>query len=217
MKLCHVSDNHSVFYPLEGDYEIIIHSGDMLPNNRPRLKSQEPLFQRDWIRDNSENFKRWIGNKPFLFCSGNHEYTEPCTELRDMGINAINIDNKIVELNGFKFYAFPYVPYIGVWNWEAIERDMKNKVDVLIDVLNKNDIDVLVAHCPPYGILDMNNRGSNIGNLPMLEALKNNITKFPKLYLCGHVHEANGYDELIINNKILKISNAATSYRIIEI
>lgn len=217
MKICHVSDNHSVFYPLEGKFDIIIHSGDMLPNHRPRLKLQEPLFQRDWIRDNSENFKRWIGDKTFIFCSGNHDYTDPVSELVDLGINAINTNNRVFELNGYKLYAFPYVPYIGVWNWEAKERDMRDKVDTLVDVFDKTDIDILVAHCPPYGILDLNSIGTHIGNLPMLKALENSIKKFPKLYLTGHCHEANGYEEVLIGDKILKVSNAATSYRIIEI
>jgi Icc-related predicted phosphoesterase len=192
----------------------------MLPNHRPRLKRQEPLFQRDWIREHGEDFKEWIGDKPFLFCAGNHDYyNEICSELCDLKINAIDITNKIVEIDGKKFYGFPYVPYIGVWNWELIEKDMRTKVQELVDIINMFKIDVLVAHCPPYGILDMNHEGHHIGNVAMSNAMSFNFKHIPKLYLCGHCHGDNGIYNipLGLNKDYMLISNAATTQRIVEI
>lgn len=214
MKICHVSDNHSVFYPLIGKWDVILHSGDLLPNNKPKTKSQEPLFQRDWIRDNSENFKRWIGDKPFIFSSGNHDYTDPCSELIDIGINAINIDNKIIEFNGYKFTGFPYLGYIGLWNWELKEQDMKIKVDMLVNTINKNNIDILVSHCPPFGLLDENDVGEYIGNVPLRNAIDREIKKLPKLLCVGHNHNDGGKK---IKYKNMLVSNAATIYNIIDI
>jgi Icc-related predicted phosphoesterase len=221
MKICHVSDTHTRFPELIGDYNLIVHSGDMLPNMRPRAKLQEKLFQRDWIRENGERFKTWIGEKPFLFCSGNHDYIDPCDELKDLGINAINLDNKMIEIDGVKFYGFPYVPYIGVWNWELIEREMRSAVERLVEIVDFHKIDVLVAHCPPYGILDMNMQRTHIGNVAMINAINYTIRNMPKLYLCGHAHESRGFQDLIVprddGNKLIKISNSATEYRILEI
>lgn len=216
MKICHVSDTHSLFPKLNEDYDVIVHSGDMLPNRKPRLKIDEHLFQRDWIREHAAEFKTWIGEKLFLFCAGNHDYTEPCTELRDIGINAFDITNKQVEIEGIKFYGFPYVPYIGYWNWEAPNRMMEEKVKELIEIVNKNKIDVLVAHCPPYGILDQNREGTHIGNTHMTAALME-FDPLPKAFLCGHCHERPNEINLPINGKHIKIVNSATTQRIIEV
>lgn len=223
MKIMHTSDTHAQFPELIGreDVDVIVHSGDMLPNMRPRAKLQEKLYQRDWIREHGEQFKEWIGKKPFLFCSGNHDYIDPCDELKDLGINAINIDNKLVELDGIKFYGFPYVPYIGVWNWELIEREMRNAVAKLVEMLDFHKVDVLVAHCPPYGILDLSYQRTHIGNVSMINAINDTIKEMPKLYLCGHAHDSCGFHMLNIErpdgNKLIKISNSATEYRILEI
>lgn len=218
MRALHVSDSHGSFIKYPGEYDIIIHSGDLLPNSPERLKKSEHLYQRDWVRDNTENFKQWIGNKPFLFCAGNHDYAEPCNELRDMGIDAIDITNKLVEINGYKIYGFPWVPYIGLWNFEAHDKKMQIKVDELMDVIEENKIDILVAHCPPYKCKDLNSQGVNIGNLHMLNAIKE-LKHLPKFYLTGHCHakQSRGILDFPVNGKYIKIVNSATDHHILSI
>jgi Icc-related predicted phosphoesterase len=200
MKILHVSDTHGQFIRFEGNYDIIIHSGDLLIYNK------DPFAQREWIRNNSENFKKWIGNKPFLFCSGNHDYIEVCDQLKDLGINAINIDNKILELNGIKFYGFPHR---GIRDSKV---EMKIKADLLVNILNKNDIDVLVAHCPPFELLDLNEYNEHIGNEYLKDAIDKEIKRLPKLCLFGHCHQNCG--KMIYKNILM--SNAATIFNLIE-
>jgi Icc-related predicted phosphoesterase len=216
LKILHTSDTHGSFPDMIGDFDLIVHSGDLLVNQKPRMKLGEALFQRDWIRENGDKFKQWIGNKPFLFCAGNHDYMDPCSELRDLGINAIDTTNKLVEVDGVKFYGFPYVPYIGFWNWEAPNQMMRQKIREMVEIIEDNKIDVLIAHCPPYGILDKNTEGTNIGNVAMTNALID-LNHLPKAYLCGHCHNKQNIIHLPINNKYIRIVNSATICRIVEI
>lgn len=211
-RILHCSDSHGQFPEFKGDFDIIVHSGDMLVNRVPRIAIDEHLFQRDYIRANGEKFKKWIGDKPFIFCAGNHDYAEPCKELRDLGINAINATNKVVKVNGIKFFGFPYVPYIGVWNWEAEPKAMQRKVKHMLQILEEEKVDVLIAHAPPYGVLDTSNTGQKIGNIGMTEALDEGRL-YSKMYLTGHCH---GFGGKVIKYKGKIISNAATTYQILD-
>jgi len=53
--------------------------------------------------------------------------------------------------------------------------------------------DVLVTHLPPKGVVDMTDKGCRAGSRPLTEAVADAPRK-PRVWLCGHVHEANGYD-----------------------
>ena len=51
------------------------------------------------------------------------------------------------------------------------------------------DVDILVTHSPPYGILDVSNKGNYCGSKALLKEV-HRIK--PKLHLFGHIHEARG-------------------------
>ena len=49
--------------------------------------------------------------------------------------------------------------------------------------------DILVSHCPPFGILDKSAFGANMGN----EELRKQVEIInPRYHLFGHIHEAYG-------------------------
>ena len=47
MKICHISDTHGTFPNLHGNFDIIVHSGDLFPNsyNLPN-KQKEAEYQK---------------------------------------------------------------------------------------------------------------------------------------------------------------------------
>jgi Icc-related predicted phosphoesterase len=215
MKIIHISDCHGWLPELpEGD--IIISSGDFLPNKNRTIgyPDVEPEFQRDWIRRHLDSLNEWLGGRPFLFCSGNHDFIDPTIELKQHGIKAICLDNVLVEFRGLQFYGFPYVPPIGFWNWEANDNEMAQHLDRIATILKtaNQKLDILVAHCPPGGILD-EHVGLNKGNNILTNYLYMNIIK-PKYLLFGHIHSQGGKVETF--NDIV-VSNAATKVNIIEI
>ncbi len=225
MKICHISDTHSLMNKLNGDFDAIVHSGDFMPNSPFRFTSSFQLngyidvpreyhFQKKWITDNLQRLADWIGDKPFIFCAGNHDFYDPIPLMKDYGINAINITNASYTYNGLKFYGFPYVPFIGCWNFELGHDKMTEEVERVVALSNEGEIDILVCHCPPANILDYDHKqGKHFGNGPLKTSLEYKFDILPKALLTGHIHQSHG--TYVYNNMI--ISNAATIQRIIEI
>jgi hypothetical protein len=142
MRIQHTSDNHGFFQDLEGDFDVVIHSGDLFPNHcfgPKRVWSTlevEKAFQTDWLKGRIETIKEWIKGKPFLFCSGNHDFIDPCPILIAAGITAINLDDKVTEFEGHTLYGLPWVPFIeGVWNFELMDVEMREEIDRMLNNL----------------------------------------------------------------------------------
>lgn len=227
MRLLHVSDNHSILYPLKEieTCDVVVHSGDFLPNTRSVHTSgslgAEKAFQKSWVIRNIPQLKDWLQGKPFLLTPGNHDFIDPCEIMRQEGIDARNLTENIVTFGDTRFYGFPYIPWMGGgWNFEEFPPAMIEKVDKLVRQANDELFDVIVAHCPPFGIMDKNHWGQNCGNQAMMRALEGKFSFWPKAYLCGHIHESHGMGYLespsSTEEKML-ISNAATTQRIIEL
>ncbi|KAI2508827.1 calcineurin-like phosphoesterase-like protein [Fragilaria crotonensis] len=54
-----------------------------------------------------------------------------------------------------------------------------------------DDVDVLVSHEPPHGLLDQAYGGEHVGSTRLLASVKESPTK-PKVWCFGHIHEARG-------------------------
>lgn len=227
MKIAHVSDNHSTFPIIPNEADIIVHSGDWLPNiSRGRLDI-EPRHQEAWIKQNIEKIKNWIGKKPFLFSPGNHDFFPPCGLLRQHGIEAYDITDRVFQYAGKRFFGFPYISYIaGEWAYESQPDEMARHIRRLKDYFIDDGIDILVAHEPPYGVLDCliaarNSSGvvtyceQHRGNrqLSNLFSYVLDEDKFPSHILSGHYHGHYGISE----EWGITISNAATTVNLLEV
>jgi Icc-related predicted phosphoesterase len=227
MKILHFSDNHGQFDDISNkEFDVVVCSGDFFPNKNwgplqnSRMHQEEIKFQTGWLKDRIPFMKEWLQNKPFLFCSGNHDFINPCAILQENGIKAIDLDNNVVEYGGLTWYGFPYIPMIqGFWNKECGSQYLKEETDKFVKRLedaNKFDaLDVLVSHCPLYGILD-ECFGEHCGNQHMNNVLAYRFNKLPKLMCFGHIHNSWGCDTFGEEDEMF-ISNAATGYRILEI
>jgi Icc-related predicted phosphoesterase len=219
MRVLHYSDNHGAIVQFHGRYDIVLSSGDFCPNFGNRYASTEATYQVEWLRNNAAALKQVLQGHPFLFLLGNHDFIEPSifeAILRDNGIKAISLHEKVVEVDLVKFYGFPYVPYInGMFNYERHIQDMQVEVDKLVIALNNNYVDVLVCHAPLPHCLDLTIGNDCIGSSVIANALDFSIEKekVPSYFFHGHCHEANG---VTIRNNML-ISNAAKTQHIIEI
>lgn len=54
------------------------------------------------------------------------------------------------------------------------------------------DLDVLITHGPPFGILDRTTNGENAGCPHLLKAVQ---SRKPKIHFFGHIHEGYGMRE----------------------
>ena len=222
MRLMHVSDTHGKFPRLYGRYDAVCHTGDFFPNSHHIMqgnKTQEMVFQLQWLRDSISEIKSWLQGRALLYTPGNHDILHSSVmemELNQAGIKAIDLTDKISTFEGVNFYGFPYVPHIsGMWNYEREVPEMQVEVDKMVEQLNKTYVDVLACHAPLHGILDLSMGNEVLGSTVITQALDYKVSKemMPSYYLCGHIHEAHG---LSVRNGML-ISNAATAKHVIEI
>jgi len=222
MRIAHISDSHGNFPAIPDECDIVVHSGDFLPDSniywRQNNKIMDMKIQRDWLEDNMHSLKYWLKDKPFLFCSGNHDFLDANlveNMLCSGEIEAICLNDKITNYEGTYFYGFPYTPeYTGLMAYERNPSEMLVETDKMAQKLNQELVNVIVAHAPVYQILDVAHN-QHIGIKQMSSALQFKIHKdmMPTHYLHGHCHQGKG---IKMEQNIL-FSNAATAVHIIEI
>jgi Icc-related predicted phosphoesterase len=84
-----------------------------------------------------------------------------------------------------KIWGSSYSPYFNNWAWMQPDNMLKEIWDKI-----PRDTNIVVTHCPPYGILD--------GVLPNMESvgsltLKDKLKEIhPRIHIAGHLHESYG-------------------------
>jgi Icc-related predicted phosphoesterase len=217
MIVAHVSDTHGQFPLIPKCAEVVVHSGDMLPNmSRGNLDIEIP-FQTSWVSRNVEKYRKWLGDRPMIASLGNHDFIDPVVILRKAGMKTVNIDLRHYTYNDVTFYGFPFIPYIkGEWHLECRPEDMLRHIRRLADEFATKPINVLVAHCPPRGVRDCY-EGEHVGNHPLLDFITYGLDAKgltpPRWIFSGHIHQDNGRGDC----GDIKVSNAATVVRLIEL
>ena len=177
MKFVVISDTHGKHdeHQLpQGD--VLIHAGD---------------FCHYGSQDNLRDFLQWYEELDFehkIFIGGNHdfyaaEYPKHFKALIPKGI--IYLEDNGIEINGLKFWGSPVQPDLTGWAFgKPRGAAMKRHWDLI-----PNDIDVLITHTPPFGILDKPRSGRSIG---CEELSKKLLEVQPKVHIFGHVHASYG-------------------------
>lgn len=229
MIIAHISDTHGRFPKLPKKTELVVHTGDLIPNTSRGEVEKEIPFQRRWMQERLPIFQKWLDGRPLIFLSGNHDFLpDPLQFLRDSGSEVYDITNSFCTLNNLKFYGFPYIRYIcGEWNRELHGQDLANKVRQLKDML-LTKVDILCSHIGIYGILDNSKvfrkkihgkptielLGSSEGSNQLADLFSYDLdpSNWPKLMLHGHHHAHHGCSSL----GQMTISNAATTLHLFD-
>jgi Icc-related predicted phosphoesterase len=138
-----------------------------------------------------EIFDRFLGQLPHkhkLLIAGNHDWPiayAGAEAMKDLIKNAIYLEDSGVEIDGVKFWGSPWQPEF--FNW-AFNLPRGPKLAEMWALIPK-DIDVLITHSPPYGILDRIYSGEHVGCEDLLAALQRIR---PKVHVFGHIHEGYG-------------------------
>ena len=147
-----------------------------------------------------ENFIAWFSKMPVMhkiFIAGNHDmFMEGLLKaeinylLKDAGL--IYLNDSGVTINGIKFWGSPVTPEYHDWAFNRFPgEDIARHWDMIPD-----DVDVLITHGPPAGILDVvNNRYSSnhdrhVGCPQLRRQVFDRIK--PQVHVFGHIHEAYG-------------------------
>jgi Icc-related predicted phosphoesterase len=104
------------------------------------------------------------------------------------------------EFEGLKIWGSPWTPVF--FNWHFMKKrgeEIKKQWDLIPD-----DIDILITHGPPFGILDVSGLSSrrkpggfHCGCKDLTQTLER-LTKL-KLHVFGHIHD--GYGKMAIGHK----------------
>jgi Icc-related predicted phosphoesterase len=177
MKLCVISDTHRQHWNIKvPKCDLFIFAGDA------EINGLLPLH----------DFNDWLGTiKAPLGCvvvGGNHD-----SELERIGkkeckrllTNCVYLENEFVEIGGLKIWGSPFSPFFNNWSFMRHDNDLK-EIWASIPL----ETEILITHCPPFGILDqVLPRDDSQGSRTLKDSVKE---IHPYLHLFGHIHEGYG-------------------------
>jgi Icc-related predicted phosphoesterase len=189
MKAACFSDTHKT--PIQftlPEVEFGIFSGDCcLPGKREELV----------------NFLIWFSQQPVkhkIFVPGNHDWftqrneTQTIEYMKQYGIHYLRDSG--IELEGYKFYGSPTQPFFCNWAWNFHFPEERAASFANIP----SDLDVLITHCPPYGILDQvprNFLGATVWESVGCKMLKQAVIRSkPRYHVFGHIHCSRGVERV---------------------
>jgi len=182
MKIVCISDTHGfhnkVLLP-EGD--ILIFAGDM---SKVGLVHQIKYFD-EWLGLVKPHYKE------IIIIAGNHDFAfEELENAKELIKNAIYLQNSCVVIDGLKIYGSPYTPRFFNWAFNVDRGEEIAKHWALIP----DDVDILITHGPPAGILDMTSSYEWAGCKDLMNRI--NKLKNLKLHIFGHIHEGYGVEKI---------------------
>jgi Icc-related predicted phosphoesterase len=206
MRIVCVSDTHNLHNKTKiPDGDIFIHAGDITA-----------IGEKEIIID----FNNWLGQLPHKYkivIAGNHDFCfeNESIETEKLLTNAIYLNDSGVEIEGFSIWGSPISPisprFGGDW---AFNIDRGQKIRNYWKLIPENT-DILITHCPPFGILDMNDLGDKEGCKDLLDLVQNKIK--PTVHIFGHIHEAYGQIQVgqtkFINASIVGLQSWIATYK----
>ena len=182
MEIWHISDTHG-FHELlqipEG-IDMVIHSGD---GSNPR----DPYTNEPEVR----GFINWFGGldiKYKVYVAGNHDTSiekklVTKADFNDHGI--VYLENETCEIEGIKIFGSPHTPQFGQWAF----MKARHKLDRIWQGAIPYDVDIVIVHGPPKGVLDLSYDRNNLMERCGDKSLMNRVMEVkPKLMLFGHIH-----------------------------
>lgn len=101
--------------------------------------------------------------------------------------NAHYLQDSGVEIEGLFIWGSPISPKYHDW---AFNRERGSDIRRHWKIIPPHT-DVLITHCPPFGILDTSSQGTHEGCRDLLDILQHRVR--PRLHVFGHIHEAHGH------------------------
>lgn len=174
MKIVCISDTHCLEQGIVlPDGDMLIHAGDLTTTGT--LEQINAAFA-------------WLGDLPFkhkVVIAGNHDFGLE-TELSGIVIPAgiTYLKNNWVEIAGLKIWGSPICVPFADW---AFMWDLERRQELYQTI--PPDIDVIISHGPPWGILDKMQEGFSVGCTALAKRIKEIM---PKLCIFGHIHYSYG-------------------------
>jgi len=186
--ICVISDTHNCHELFNiPKVDILIHCGDF--TNMGTV----PEFNK---------FSKWLNKvdaKHKIIIYGNHDFLGeriPILAKQLLTHNNVHVlDNQFLTIENINFYGTSWQPQFHNW---AFNKSLEDRERHWNNIVSRNKkIDVLITHCPPYGIRDLIDDGhlriENVGCAALKKAAE--IIK-PKYHVFGHIHENFGISDI---------------------
>ena len=186
MIICTVADLHGEIVKIPNDIDVLLIAGDVLCHSTPNeynmhkeIAYLNKIFA-PWVEKLMKRCAVWItwGNHDTLF--------DRNINLAPSILQDISLINRSVIINGYKLYGTPYQPYFRGWSFN--KYDTPDGLGKIYSSIPK-DTDILLTHCPPYGILDKTEQGDRVGSMELMKRVNQINTK---LHVFGHIHNSYG-------------------------
>ncbi|KAH8117215.1 Metallo-dependent phosphatase-like protein [Phellopilus nigrolimitatus] len=198
-----ISDSHSSTYYSVPPGDVLIHAGDLSSWGTYKYLRKTV----DWLTEMPHGHKIIIAGNHDLSLDLNWRRTEENdtgldTEevdaslelmrsdyVRDAGI--IYLDHQQTEISTphgtrWKVYGSPAAPFYVPGAFQYASREEANAEWSQIPL----DVEILLTHTPPFGILDTTRRGKNAGCADLSARI--DALECCRLHVFGHIHEAHG-------------------------
>lgn len=192
MKICAISDIHGNLNFAIKKCDLLIIAGDICPAFRDPNRSA--ISQEEFLNN---KFMKWISAQPFkecVFIAGNHDWIFDINKysVPKFPDNIHYLCDSSIELFGLKIYGTPQQPIFLDWAFNRTEEQLYSYFDNI-----PNNLDILVTHTAPYGILDkVQNLYSPERKSYGCKVLRKKIDEVkPKFSVFGHFHGNYGKTE----------------------
>ncbi len=180
MRVLHLSDTHGYHRRLTDlpEADVAVHSGDFC-----MVGSEAEAI----------DFMNWFCDLPYahkIFICGNHDDCLSGANIDGLDSNVHYLCNSGIEIDSVMFYGVPM--FMG----DCVTGRQQRNIEKI-----PADIDVLITHSPPYGILDSDDN-INYGDELLLTKV---VEVQPQFHLFGHIHARHG----IVKGHRITFSNGA--------
>ncbi|MCE5317739.1 MAG: metallophosphatase domain-containing protein [Parachlamydia sp.] len=151
------------------------------------------LTARDTLEE-YDKFNNWLASLPYqckIVIAGNHDklIEKGMIAIEKAHLNIHYLCDSGMEFKGLKIWGSPYTARFPGQNKLCMAFSVQSEFQLQdhFDLI-PSDVDILITHSPPYGILDECANGRVGSRMLRLAVFKVN----PRLLCFGHIHEQGG-------------------------
>jgi Icc-related predicted phosphoesterase len=222
MKIVAFSDTHGLLFKDVPKCDVVIIAGDITPLN----------IQNDvdkciaWFCMEFVPWAEALPCKKVLFVAGNHDRWleaigpkayRKAKEVMNMLFCSKRGNTKIeylqdnyVEIEGKKFYGFPWCPHLSNWAFYKTDEELETQVEHI------PHCDVLITHCPPKNTLQSTvlqpgwNHMADFGCLQLTELIGRRVINW---CICGHIHSGKHTPDQLVGTNVVNVSIKDEDYK----
>lgn len=199
MKIWCISDSHGKekLLKIPIGVDMVFHAGDLGTYKDAHMNLNGILDSLSWLRNLPIKFKVLI---PGNHCTSIERGLVPKSEFE--GITFLN--HACAEVNGLKIFGSGYTPSFHDWAYNVPRGKL---AEYWKDI--PNDLDILITHGPPKGILDLTINQEGYPEQCGCKSLLNRIKEVkPRYHIFGHIHP----ESECPNAGILKVNGMETTF-----